>query len=93
MSSEIKLWIKKILVLIVMSIGCYILYIARDIFFIIVISGFLTIIINPLVDKSERYKIPAWITVLSVFIIIFLLGSIVIGTLIPIVVNYISDSI
>ena len=93
MSPEIILWIKKILVLIGISILCYILYISRDIFFIIVISGFLTIIINPLVDRSERYKIPAWITVLGVFIVIFLLGTIVIGTLIPIIVNYISESI
>jgi predicted PurR-regulated permease PerM len=47
--------------------------------------------VTPLVEIGEKYKIPSWITLTAVLLIVFLLGSIVVGTLIPIVVNYISD--
>lgn len=93
MSLELYEWTKKILILIGISLLAYITYLARDIFFIILVSGFLTIIINPLVDYGERYNIPSWVTTTVIFIIIFLLGTIVIGTLIPIIISYISDSI
>jgi hypothetical protein len=32
------------------------------------------------------------VTVIGVYIVIFLLGSIVIGTLIPIIINYVTDT-
>lgn len=69
------------------------LYEIRSIVFLILISGFLTIITHPLISFGERYKVPAWLSIIGVFIVVFLLGSIVIGTLIPIVMNYVSDSI
>jgi len=58
----------------------------------IAISWFITILITPLADKWEKYHIPAWMTVIGIYVIIFLLGSIVIGTLIPIVINYVTDT-
>lgn len=93
MEKEILLWTKKLIVTILIGLLCYGIYISREIFFILLISGFLTIIISPLVALWEKYKVPAWITVIGVFIAIILLLLIVVGTLIPIVSNYISDSI
>jgi predicted PurR-regulated permease PerM len=60
---------------------------------VIVIAGFMTILINPLAERGERHKIPAWLTVIGVYIVIFFLGSIVIGTLIPIIVDYVTDTV
>ncbi|GAB0175068.1 MAG: AI-2E family transporter [Candidatus Altimarinota bacterium] len=93
MEKEILIWIKKLIVTILIGLLCYGIYISREIFFILLISGFLTIIISPLVTLGEKYKIPAWVTVIGVFIAIILLLLIVVGTLIPIISNYISDSI
>lgn len=93
MEKELLMWTKKLIVAILIGVLCYGIYISREIFFIILISGFLTIIISPLVDIGERYRIPAWITVIWVFIALILLLLIVVGTLIPIVSNYISESI
>jgi predicted PurR-regulated permease PerM len=73
MQNEISLWIKKIMLLLLIAGFCYIFYVAREIFFIVMISGFLTIIVNPLVDTGEKYKIPAWVTIIAVFVLIFLL--------------------
>jgi predicted PurR-regulated permease PerM len=91
MDNSLQVWIQKLLVTIGIAILLYGVYILRDLAFLLLISGFLTLIINPLVNKGERFHIPAWVTVIAVFIAIFLLGSIVIGTLLPIVVNYISE--
>ena len=93
MEKELLSWTKKLVVTILIGLLCYGIYISREIFFILLVSGFLTIIISPLVTLGEKYKIPAWITVIGVFIAIILLLLIVVGTLIPILSNYISDSI
>ncbi len=93
MDKELLQWTKKLTIAILIGILCYGLYISREIFFILLVSGFLTIIISPLVDIGERYRIPAWVTVIWVFIAIILLLLIVVGTLIPILSNYISESI
>lgn len=58
----------------------------------LIIAGFLTILINPLADYGEKHRIPAGVTVIGVYIVIFLLGSIVIGTLIPIIIDYVTDT-
>ena len=93
MEKELLQWTKKLIVTILIGLLCYVIYVSRDIFFIILISGFLTIIISPLVDIGERYRVPAWISVIWVFIALLLLLLIVVGTLIPIISNYISESI
>ena len=72
--------------------GLYLLYSLSTIVLMLVISGFITILINPVVDYGEKKHIPAWITVVGIYIIIFLMGSIVIGTLIPIIIDYVTDT-
>ena len=91
MNQDISLWMRKICILIGITILGYLLYALRDIVFIVVISLFLTIMVNPLVNLGEKYKVPAWLTLTFILIIVLLLGSIVVGTLVPIIVNYISD--
>lgn len=92
MHYELSLWIKKILLLLATAIILYMLYTLSAIVLMLVIAGFLTILINPLADYGEKHRIPAGITVIGVYIIIFLLGSIVIGTLIPIIIDYVTDT-
>jgi predicted PurR-regulated permease PerM len=60
---------------------------------IVIIAGFITILVNPLAEKWEKHSIPAWMTIIWVYVIIFLLGSIVIGTLLPIVIDYVSNTV
>jgi predicted PurR-regulated permease PerM len=92
MNTELTTWIKKILILIWITSLLYLLFILKELVIILLISGFITLIINPLVVRWERYRIPAWLTVIGVYIVIIILGSIVIWTIIPIVGSYISDT-
>ena len=93
MSSELILWIKKIFIVIIIGTFLYGIYLTWGILFIILISGFLTIIFTPIIEKWEKYRIPSWITLLGIYIIILVLLGIVIGTLIPIIINYVTDTV
>jgi predicted PurR-regulated permease PerM len=92
MTAELQLWIKKILIVLAIAAGLYILWMLSSIITLILVAGFLTIVLNPLIDLGERHKIPSWLTLIGVYIIVFLLGSVVIGTLIPIVINYVTET-
>jgi predicted PurR-regulated permease PerM len=92
MSQELILWIKKILIIVAFGLIGLFLYNILSLIIILAIAGFFTILVNPLVDKGEARGIPAWVTTIGIYILIFLLGSIVIGTLIPIVINYVTDT-
>ncbi len=93
MQQDLSLWMKKILILLFILAGIYILYTLSSLVVMLIISGFLTILMSPLVDHGERrYNIHSWITVITIYVVIFLLGSIVIGTLIPIVIDYVTDT-
>ncbi len=90
---ELSLWSKKTITLLwVLWIIWYLLYALKWLLIIIIISGFITIIINPLVIWWERYRVPAWISVILTYIILIFLWSVVVWTVIPIVVTYISDT-
>ncbi len=93
MSSELILWIKKIFIVIAIGTFLYGIYFTWGILFIILISGFLTIIFTPIIEKWEKYRIPSWITLLGIYIIILVLLGIVIGTLIPIIITYVTDTV
>lgn len=93
MNTEIITWIKKICILLFIIGLLYILYTLSSLVLIIVIAGFITILINPLAERGEKYNIPAWISVIGVYIVIFFLWSIVIGTLIPIIIDYVTNTV
>jgi predicted PurR-regulated permease PerM len=92
MTAELQLWIKKILIVLAIAAGLYVLWLLSSIITLVLIAGFLTIVMNPLIDLGERYRVPSWLTLIGVYIIVFLLGSVVIGTLIPIVINYVTET-
>ncbi len=73
MTQEISIWIKKIVILIGLAILGYLLYKIGSILFILIISGFLTVILNPLINIGEKYHIPAWITLVGVYIVVLIL--------------------
>jgi predicted PurR-regulated permease PerM len=92
MTAELQLWIKKILIVLAIAAGLYVLWMLSSIITLILVAGFLTIVLNPLIDLGERHKIPSWLTLIGVYILIFLIGSVIIGTLIPIIINYVTDT-
>lgn len=91
MSTELKLWIKKIIVLLLFAALLYGIYHTIDIVIMILTAGFITLLISPLVDKWKRYKIPEWLTVSIVYIIVVSLIVLIIGLIAPIIINYMSD--
>ena len=78
MTQELTIWIKKIFIALLIALGLYILYVLRSLVLTLVISGFLTVLINPLAEKGEKRKIPSWVTVIGVYLLILILASIVI---------------
>lgn len=93
MSTELILWIKKILILVaILAIG-YILYVIQSLILVLLISSFITILITPLIDLMEQRRIHASITIIGIYLIIIIIGSIVAWTIIPIIITYVSDTV
>ncbi len=93
MANELILWIQKILILIAILIIGYLLYMMQSLIIVLIISGFITILITPLIELMERRWIHASFTILWVYLAIIIIGSIVAGTIIPIIINYVSDTV
>lgn len=93
MDEELFTWTKKVMITIGILVVLYLFYHVKNIFFIVWISGFLVILLNPLVRFWEQKNISPVITLVLVYICIGLIASIVIGTIIPIVLEYITQTI
>lgn len=90
MSRELIIWIKKLIVTGLLLALCYGIFLTRDIISLLFIAGFLSMLIIPLVDKWRKYRIPEWTTVAFVYIGVILMATIVVVTIIPIVLNYVT---
>ncbi len=93
MSTELNLWIKKILILIVILTIGYLLYVIQSLILVLLVSSFITILITPLIDLMEKRKIHASITIIGIYLIIIVIGSIVAWTIVPIIITYVSDTV
>lgn len=60
---------------------------------IILISGFITVLISPLVNLMEKKRIHASITIIWIYLAVLLIAMIVVGTIIPIIITYITDTV
>lgn len=93
MQNEIVLWIKKLVVTVVMAGIAYGMYLTQDTIIMLLSAGFLTLLIIPLVEKWQRYRIPEWITVIVVYMILVLMATVVMVSIVPIVINYLMNII
>lgn len=93
MSKEIELWIKKILILVAMIAIGYVLYMTRSLIAMILVSAFITMLVIPLVDRLEKKHVHPAFTLAGVYAMIILIVVIIVGTIIPILVNYITLTI
>ena len=91
MSSELILWIKKIIVILFIGILLYIWYLLQSIILMIFLSGCITIVIHPVIEKGNKYHIPDWLTIIGIYTILFLFSLVVLWTIIPIFLEYISS--
>lgn len=93
MSIELITWIKKILILITILIVGYLLYKLESLVLVLLISSFITILISPLIDIMEKKRIHASLTIIWVYLAVIIIGSIVVGTIIPIIITYVSETV
>ncbi len=93
MNSELINWSKKIGILLWFLVLGYIFYISRWIISLLVIAGFITFLIVPLVEKWKKYKIPEWLTIIFVYCVLLIIFIITVWTLLPIIITYISKGI
>ncbi|NRH20500.1 AI-2E family transporter [Candidatus Gracilibacteria bacterium] len=93
MSTELINWIKKILILIAILVIGYLLFLISSTLVVLLISGFITILIAPLVSILEKKHIHASFTIMGIYLIIIIIGLIVVGTIIPIIVTYVTDTV
>jgi predicted PurR-regulated permease PerM len=89
-SSSLSLWTKKIGIVIVYALIAYIAYNMGGVIFILMISGFLTLLFAGVVDTWERRRIPAWLTLMIIYIIATLSLILIVSTVLPIFVEYIT---
>ncbi len=93
MNTELQTYAKKVFLTLGIAVLVYGAYRTQNTLIMLVISGFFTILITPLVEKWKKYRIPEWLTIVIVYIGILLVASIIVGTIIPIVINYVSNVI
>lgn len=93
MSPEIQLWLKKLFATLLFAIGLYGLYLSYSIFSLLFIAAFLAVLIIPLVDYLKKYKIPEWLTIIFVYCALIIIAGVVLGTIIPIIITYVSGLI
>jgi predicted PurR-regulated permease PerM len=89
-SASLSLWIKKIGIVIVYALIAYITYNMGGVIFIFVISGFFTLLFSGVVDSWERRRVPAWLTLLIIYVIATLAIILIVSTVLPIFVEYIT---
>lgn len=92
-TSELTIWWKKIFILLILGAALYIAYILSSIIIMIFLAGCITLVTYPLIEKWEQYKIPAWMSITSVYLVVFLFGLIIIGAIVPIFIEYITRGI
>lgn len=93
MSTELTLWIKKILILIAILATWYLLYMMKSLLLVLVISAFITILISPLIDMMEKKGVHASLTIIWLYLIVIIIGTIVAGTIVPIIITYVSETV
>ena len=93
MSAELILWTKKLLIIIVILIIGYVLYMMQSLIVVLLVSGFITILVTPLIDSLEKKGIHAGITMICIYLLVIIIGSIMASTIIPIIINYVTDTV
>lgn len=65
----------------------------QSLIIVLLISAFITILITPLIDLMERRGVHASLTILGVYLIVIIIGSVVAGTIVPIIITYVSETV
>lgn len=93
MATELILWTKKLLIIIAILIIGYVLYMMQSLIVVLLVSGFITILVTPLIDSLEKKGIHASITMICIYLLVIIIGSIMASTIIPIIINYVTDTV
>ncbi len=93
MNTEYSLFLKKVFTLLFIAVILWVLYTINSVVVIVLLSGFLGILMNPLVTLMQQKRVPAWLTVTVIYILVLILIFFVIGTLVPLIIQYISIGI
>lgn len=87
MTSKIEISHRTIIFILALLTGLWLLFLIRDILFLLFISFILMSTIRPLVDKLERFKIPRTIGILLVYGVIFGFFGVTLAGVIPSLVS------
>lgn len=82
-STEIHISVQTILKVALIVLAAWLLYFFRNLLVILVTSFVLAVVIDPLADLFERKKIPRFIAVLVVYIILLSLLGLIVSLIIP----------
>ena len=92
-STEFSLFLKKIVTLLLIWAFLWIAYKIQYVLWMFLVSGFLAILFNPLVELGRKKRVPAWFTVIAVYIWVILILLFIIGTVLPLLINFISQGV
>src|SRR5258708_3347886 len=83
MPRKIEISHRTIIFTVILLVGLWFLYYLRDIILSVFVALLITAIINPVVKKLSKYKIPRGISVLIVYVSFFVILGVAIASIIP----------
>jgi predicted PurR-regulated permease PerM len=87
MPKKIEISHRSIIFAVIFLIGLWFLYQIRHIIIALFVSFVFMSVLNPLVDKIEKWHLPRWLAILLVFLIIFGIIGGILAVLIPSLIN------
>lgn len=91
MDKELNISIASVLKIALVILGLWFLYIVRDAIFLLLISFILVTVIEPIVDRLGKWKIPRPLGILAVYIILFAIIGLFLSFFIPSVANELQE--
>ncbi len=90
MPDSLSIFTKKVLILFWITFLSYLLYLLSDFLVVLFLSGFLTLLLSPILSSARKYHIPEPITLLLAFIILLCTWIIALFAIIPIFLEQIT---
>lgn len=91
-SDNTRQFILYIFIVIVAGCTCWLLYILRDVLWIVFISAFVALLLSPFVDRLRRWKCPEILGILITFFAVFLTGILFFASIVPLFIGLVDDS-
>lgn len=82
---------RAILKIVIIVVGVILIYVLRDVLIALFVAMVIAAALDPIVDRWQKFKIPRWVSVLVILVIVFGLIALIVFLMIPPVKNQIDQ--